>query len=104
MNLRAIPSTRPSTHERVQSMLAGLGHERLRVATLQPVALPVRSAVRLVACGAEHTLVATDGGALLGCGSNAFGQLSLGDHVRSRSSLERVPLPDEVASITDIAC
>ena len=49
------------------------------------------SAVVMVACGYEHTLVVTHDGALWACGAGEYGQLGLNDK-RARLTFERVKL------------
>lgn len=47
-----------------------------------------------VAAGSAHTLFLTDGGEVFGCGSNAEGQLGMGDEVKRSSVPRKVPMPD----------
>ncbi|XP_061577676.1 secretion-regulating guanine nucleotide exchange factor [Cololabis saira] len=63
----------------------GLGHTS-DVSTLQLCPLP-RQRVTNVACGWDFTLLITDTGQLLACGSNAFGQLGVGQRVSHAADL-----------------
>ena len=66
----------------------GLGHNLLRMPTLQRMPLPPRAAVRAMACGQAHTCVIMADGTLWGCGSNEFGQLAIGGAQLSCASLQ----------------
>ena len=58
-----------------------------------PEGLP-RAKVKQVACGGEHTLVLLETGEVLSCGSNAAGQLGLGQgSPKMSASFSRVNLP-----------
>ncbi|XP_036391381.1 secretion-regulating guanine nucleotide exchange factor isoform X1 [Megalops cyprinoides] len=54
----------------------GLGHA-IDVTSFHLCALPVQKAVHQVSCGWDFTLILTDDGQVLSCGSNAYGQLGL---------------------------
>ncbi|KAA0724600.1 Secretion-regulating guanine nucleotide exchange factor [Triplophysa tibetana] len=51
------------------------------VMTLQPCPLPGCRRVQAVSCGWDFTLILTDDGQVLACGSNAFGQLGISPHI-----------------------
>ncbi|KAM6936958.1 secretion-regulating guanine nucleotide exchange factor [Xenentodon cancila] len=63
----------------------GLGHTT-DVSTLQVCPLSHRR-VTSVACGWDFTLLLTDNGQLLACGSNVFGQLGVGQRVTQTADL-----------------
>lgn len=76
----------------------GLGH-RTDISTLQlcPV---VNHRVANVACGWDFTLLLTDSGQLLACGSNTFGQLGVGQTVQDTAELLAVEsLKEPVVSV-----
>ncbi|XP_068168540.1 secretion-regulating guanine nucleotide exchange factor [Antennarius striatus] len=76
----------------------GLGHYS-DVSTLQ-LCSSLRLRVTKVACGWDFTLLLTDCGGVLTCGSNAFGQLGVGLIVKNSAHLQAVEnLKEPVVSI-----
>ncbi|KAJ2720078.1 hypothetical protein GGI07_004827 [Coemansia sp. Benny D115] len=49
--------------------------------------LPTDHKYRAAACGAEHTLLLTDEGNVLGCGANDFGQLAMGPYAPALATI-----------------
>ncbi len=81
-----------------------LGHgHRDNVAVFHKVPLPLSLArrVAIVACGWDFSLLATEDGDVFGCGSNAFGQLGLGEKCRGVDCFSSVP---GVQDVRGIAC
>lgn len=79
----------------------GLGH-RDNVEKHEPVPLPVKDdKVVSVSCGWDFTVVVTESGKAFGTGSNAFGQLGLGDDVKGIDAF--VPIPN-LSDITVASC
>ncbi|KAG7245449.1 hypothetical protein INR49_010900 [Caranx melampygus] len=76
----------------------GLGHTT-DILTLQ-LCCSLKQAVTNVACGWDFTLLVTDCGQVLACGSNAFGQLGVGPTVTHSADLLLVEyLKDPVESV-----
>ncbi len=68
----------------------GMGHKEDQYKLTQ-VPLPENTRVSQVACGWDFTLVATECGKVLGCGSNSFGQLGMGEECRGVDRLTEIP-------------
>lgn len=63
------------------------------ISGLRWVALPDNAQAAQVTCGYDHTCILTRTGILLGCGTNDYGQLGLGDSGADAPSAQAVPLP-----------
>ncbi|XP_062859486.1 secretion-regulating guanine nucleotide exchange factor isoform X2 [Trichomycterus rosablanca] len=59
----------------------GLGHV-LEVLTFQLCHLPGKRSVQQVSCGWDFTIILTDNGHVLACGSNSFGQLGISPEIK----------------------
>ncbi|XP_072528394.1 secretion-regulating guanine nucleotide exchange factor [Salminus brasiliensis] len=59
----------------------GIGHV-LEIVTFQLCPLPGNKTVQQVSCGWDFTIILTDDGQVLACGSNAFGQLGVSPQIK----------------------
>ncbi|XP_053497097.1 secretion-regulating guanine nucleotide exchange factor isoform X2 [Ictalurus furcatus] len=78
----------------------GLGHVS-EVITFQLCQLPGARSVQQVSCGWDFTIILTDDGHVLACGSNAFGQLGVSPQARyTAQPLLITSLREPVISVT----
>lgn len=78
----------------------GLRHTS-EVMTFQPCSLPGCRRVQSVSCGWDFSLILTNEGQVLACGSNAFGQLGVSPHVTHTAEPLHVKVLSE--SVTSVA-
>ncbi|KAK3558768.1 hypothetical protein QTP86_028769 [Hemibagrus guttatus] len=77
----------------------GLGHVS-EVMTFQLCQLPVSRTVQQVSCGWDFTIILTDDGQVLTCGSNAFGQLGVSPQTQYAAQPLITSFKEPVISVT----